>query len=127
MTLSGDQLWIGGRRDSTNRQTWVWSDGTPWGYDNWASDEPNDFGGNSDCSRIMSNGEGWGDKECTPTLQFVCKKDKHLSPSHITPTATPAQPECQADWREYNGKCYKFFSEEKKWNDAKTDCVTEKV
>merc|ERR1711953_983525 len=28
--------WLGGRRDPGNRDTWVWSDGTPWDYSNWA-------------------------------------------------------------------------------------------
>ena len=123
--LGGDALWLGSRRDPTNRQTWFWSDGRPWGYTNWAPNEPNDYGGNEDCTFIKTN--GWYDKACSPTLQFICKKDKHLSPSHITPTATPAQPECQADWREYNEECYKFFPEKKNYHDAKKECVAEKV
>ena len=109
MGLGGDAPWLGGRRDPTNRQTWFWSDGTPWGYTNWGPYDPNDLGGIQDCILFKSN--GWVDKECTPAFKFVCKKDKNLPPSHITPT--PAQPECQADWPEYNGECYKFFPDKK--------------
>ena len=127
--LGGDALWLGGRRDPTNRQTWFWSDGTPWGYTNWAQNEPNDNGGNSDCSLIRLSGNDWGDKKCSQLRTFVCKKGKNLSPAQITstPTAIPAQPECQVDWPEYNGECYKFFPEKKNYHDAKTECVAETV
>ena len=34
---------------------------------------------------------------------------------------------CQAGWSAFNGKCYKFFSETKTWDDAKDDCVKNEV
>ena len=34
---------------------------------------------------------------------------------------------CQADWSEFNGKCYKIFTELKNWEDAQNECVQEKV
>ena len=44
-----------------------------------------------------------------------------------TQTQPQPQPGCQADWSEFNEKCYKFFSEQKNWDDAKTDCENEGV
>ena len=34
---------------------------------------------------------------------------------------------CQAGWYEFNGTCYKLFSESKNWDEAKTKCGLEKV
>ena len=34
---------------------------------------------------------------------------------------------CQAGWSAFNGKCYKFFSEKKTWEDAEDQCVEEQV
>ena len=78
--------WIGGRRDPGNPDKWIWSDGTPWDYSNWASGEPYDNGG-EDCVELgFGNNIGWNDQNCipdpsNPTLglnNFVCKKGKTL-------------------------------------------------
>ena len=42
-------------------------------------------------------------------------------------TPQPPSPGCQAGWSGFNGMCYKIFSDQKNWDDAKTDCVTEGV
>ena len=34
---------------------------------------------------------------------------------------------CQAGWSEFMGKCYKVFLEPKNWDEAKNECVQEKV
>ena len=34
---------------------------------------------------------------------------------------------CQAGWSEFDGECYKYFSQEKTWDDAEAQCVTEEV
>ena len=76
--------WIGGLRDPLNPDIWIWSDGTPWDYSNWAPGEPNDLGG-EDCVEIgLRNISGWNDQSCSkPGLGlngFVCKKGKN--PGH---------------------------------------------
>ena len=65
----GDSLWLGGRRDSGNRKNWVWSDGTPWGYDNWFPGRPKR---NRDC--VMLKDGLWVDDLCTLERAFVCRK-----------------------------------------------------
>merc|ERR1712062_431157 len=49
----------------------------------------------------------------------------------LMPTASPslASPttDCQAGWSAFNGNCYKFFSEEKTWENAKDQCVEEQA
>ena len=38
--LTIDPAWIGGN-DLVEEGTWVWTDGSPWNYKNWAENEPN--------------------------------------------------------------------------------------
>merc|ERR1712183_85937 len=37
---------------------------------------------------------------------------------------TKTSPGCQAGWSAFNGKCYKYFSEEKTWEDSEDYCKT---
>ena len=71
--------WIGGRRDPANRVNWKWSDGTSWGYTNWASGGLNDAGGVEDCARMFENNDlgQWNDRVCSNKRTFVCKKGKN--------------------------------------------------
>ena len=41
------------------------------------------------------------------------------------PTAPPT--DCPTGWSAFNGKCYKYFSEMKTWEDAEDHCVKEEV
>jgi len=40
-TFSGELLWTGGT-DQASEGVWVWTNGDPWGYENWPGGEPND-------------------------------------------------------------------------------------
>ena len=72
--------WLGGRRDPGNRETWVWSDGTFWHYNNWAGGQPDDIAGNEGCIHISdvnhwNNVNGlWYDAPCNSERPFICKK-----------------------------------------------------
>ena len=35
--------------------------------------------------------------------------------------------ECQAGWSEFNEMCYKYFDDQKIWDEAEAHCVTEEV
>ena len=45
-TLTQKKCWIGGYTE--DKDTWQWTDGSPWGYTNWRIDRPNNKGGNQD-------------------------------------------------------------------------------
>ena len=73
--------WLGGRRDPGKHSNWVWSDGTPWDFRNWALGEPNDSDRNQDCLRTWAFGhlpssehDKWDDFGCNEMETFVCKK-----------------------------------------------------
>ena len=77
--------WLGGRRHSGNN--FVWSDGTPWDYSNWARHQPDDYKGAEDCAHMWVSGHlppaerhKWNDRPCSHERTFVCKKGKNPGP-----------------------------------------------
>lgn len=57
-----DVIWIG-FNDEAVEGAFVWYDQSPVTYTNWAAGEPNNSGGNEDCTQIYPNG-GWNDLPC---------------------------------------------------------------
>lgn len=66
--------WLGGRLLPTG--TWAWSDGSPWDYTNWDSDDPKwgHQGGENNCSVIWDD-LTWWDWPCPQTklCRFACQ------------------------------------------------------
>ena len=56
--LTFDPAWIGGN-DLVKEGTWVWTDGSPWNYQNWAENEPNnkDTTGGNEGDFLVLNGQ----------------------------------------------------------------------
>ena len=70
------RTWIGGKRNGNEFQ---WIDGTPFEFDNWNTNQPNNYLGKEDCVEIRSDPgkdwhERWNDVPCESTAKFVCKK-----------------------------------------------------
>ena len=65
--IKGSVVWIGGT-DERSEGVWEWTDGSPWGYENWLKrdephkSEPTNFRGNEDCTVIW--GREWFDVNC---------------------------------------------------------------
>merc|ERR1711962_173156 len=70
--------WIGGN-DIDAEGNWTWSDGRPWGYFKWHSDEPNNIR-NEDCLVEWNN--FWWDNPCNRNWPFVCS---YALPDHCQP------------------------------------------
>lgn len=60
---SSNVVWIG-FSDAISEGSFIWYDGAPITYTNWAVGEPNDAGGNEDCTQIYPDGT-WNDLPCT--------------------------------------------------------------
>ncbi|MBC7695723.1 MAG: gliding motility-associated C-terminal domain-containing protein [Burkholderiales bacterium] len=59
---SSNVIWIG-YSDAVSEGSFVWYDGSPLSYSNWAPGEPNDAGGVEDCTQIYPDGM-WNDLNC---------------------------------------------------------------
>ncbi|XP_078377865.1 CD209 antigen-like protein A [Oculina patagonica] len=65
------RTWIGLYRNPKNTSRWLWVDGSPVNYTNWARGEPNSPN-SEECGEMYPNGK-WNDKECYAPRPFVCE------------------------------------------------------
>ena len=75
--------WVG-LNDIAQEGTWVWSDGTPNDYQNWAPSEPNDYLSNEDCVRTIGGlipNQKFNDAPCANPNRFVCQKPHYATTS----------------------------------------------
>lgn len=68
--LSRD-AWLG-LNDREVEGDYAWANGSGSSYENWAGGEPNNNGGNEDCTRIAPNGE-WNDVQCSVLNVVLCE------------------------------------------------------
>jgi hypothetical protein len=73
-TISNQKWWIG-FNDIAAEGNFVWDGGSPVTYTNWEPGEPNDAGGNEDCTQINRYypKATWNDEPCNQGLFFVCE------------------------------------------------------
>ena len=78
-SLTTETSWIGGYRSGS---TWRWIDGSSWGYTNWSSNNPDNYGGVQNKTSINWDGVGkWDDEGETKAYPFICR----LGASEILP------------------------------------------
>ena len=69
-----DSTWRIGLTDEDEEGTFVWLNGEPVTYVNWAPSEPNDYGSGEDCTEILWSGYEWNDSGCTVSRRFICER-----------------------------------------------------
>ena len=76
-SLARDWFWLGGKRSCDDCTDFTWTDGTPWDYDAWLPNQPDNWRGNEGCAvnRLGSDNQ-WNDASCddTATRSIVCKR-----------------------------------------------------
>jgi hypothetical protein len=153
-TRSSEDSWIGANDIGTEGR-WVWSNNNDrfWNgqasgtavsgrYGNWASGQPDNFSGTSDCGSKRSGSDTrWDDRTCSTTLHSICERFTDLCPSDPnkmspgvcgcgvadadgdgdgTPNCLDPAPDC-ADIS-YAGHDYQFCRTERTWQAAQNDC-----
>jgi hypothetical protein len=71
--------WIG-LNDQTTESNFIWGNGAAKLYTNWGPGEPNDSGGNEDCTEMLNGNGEWNDDNCAITRPFLCEDGVHPSP-----------------------------------------------
>ena len=68
-------IWTGGK-ENFNSRTWLWDDGSSYGFTNWNTGNPNsDYDPESpQCICYWQGGYLWNDRPCGQGYSYVCKK-----------------------------------------------------
>jgi hypothetical protein len=69
--MQTDNFWIGGD-DLEKKNSWKWSNGANFDYNNWADKEPVDDG-RSFCTAIALDGGEWSARNCYEPKPYVCE------------------------------------------------------
>ena len=73
-SLTSKYTWIGGYRLKDNENVWGWTDGSKWGYSNWASGQPENYGGRQNYVGIHYAGAGhWDDGDNKHPRHYICQ------------------------------------------------------
>ncbi|KAH7707443.1 Protein CLEC-51 [Aphelenchoides avenae] len=96
-----NRFWIGGTNQLTG--DWSWTDGTSFGYKNWAPGQPTTGGA---CVQIENDSGLWEVRACEAGLRPVCKVPPipdlaTTSPSPSPPHGTHCMNPCQSEWVYY--------------------------
>jgi hypothetical protein len=70
-------FWIG-HSDEDNEGEFAWTDGSPSIFDDYHGGEPNNYGGEEDCTTMSWDDEsshGWNDLTCGSEMPFICMDD----------------------------------------------------
>ena len=67
--LTLQSAWIGGS-DIANEGTFIWSDNTPFNYQNWYPNQPNNFNGQQHAIELLNNGQ-WNDQYPNVLLEYI--------------------------------------------------------
>jgi hypothetical protein len=69
--LSTGSWWLG-LNDRAQEGDFAWTDGKSRDFTAWAPGEPNNYGGDEDCTQMYGSGGAWNDSTCTGKSNFIC-------------------------------------------------------
>ncbi|RUS84672.1 hypothetical protein EGW08_007592, partial [Elysia chlorotica] len=122
-----DSYWIGAS-DSEIEFGWVWADGSPFSYFNWAPGQPDNYK-DQDCVSLNKSTMQWSDEGPSAVIGLICETKEFSVQDNSTakPQTTP-NPQvgkfygCQAGWVSYQDSCYMIQEDRKTWIEAQGAC-----
>jgi hypothetical protein len=67
------EVWFG-LSDIVKESNYQWIDDSPKSFLNWITGQPDDSGGNEDCTAVVPNSSfKWADRNCANTLPYLCQ------------------------------------------------------
>ncbi|KAJ8303421.1 hypothetical protein KUTeg_019817 [Tegillarca granosa] len=124
--MISDAVWIGANTRADDKG-WIWSDGSPFPYLNFAPGEPDNVDEIEECVNMDVRTTKWGDKPCNNVYGYICKKIGIVNAT-VSPYKPPPEiPEgkrygCPANWTDYHSQCFKIVREKKTWLEARSYC-----
>ncbi|XP_067686863.1 macrophage mannose receptor 1-like [Haliotis asinina] len=118
-----DGVWIGFNA-LKNVNSFVWTNGDPNQYTNWARNEPNNYQGHQEnCVLMYSNGAQWNDDACDSNHGYVCKAPKQVT---AVTQQSPFTVGCTnvKNSEGYQHYCYQFNNVPLAWQAAEDTCKT---
>ena len=132
-----DGIWIGAR-DEDREGEWVWSDGSPVDYRNWADGQPNNAGGAENFAMLLvrdNNGKWWdqlnisglglpADWKTGYVAEFDLPASANPPVSAVQPPIVPKSSPATIpyDAVTLQNKRFKLYPETLSWHDAKKKC-----
>ena len=122
-----------GASDSHDEGVWTWDDGTPWGFANWGTNEPNG-GSGENCleivnhSRLKNTRGWWNDINCEDrgiSRGYICSynNSKFSLSCHVLFCSHCIISEvCPDNWRYWNNQCWFSSTEKTNYETAKKEC-----
>ncbi|XP_067687491.1 macrophage mannose receptor 1-like [Haliotis asinina] len=123
-------FWIG-LNDRDVEDGYQWTDGSPFGYSNWAKGEPNNLNAQEDCVEYSFVSNVWNDFYCYTVKRYMCQIQRGVQISTTpTPPAASTSTLCKGNgtWYYYNKHCYMLSplngtDAHKSWFEAQRYCM----
>ncbi|XP_028289877.1 macrophage mannose receptor 1 isoform X2 [Gouania willdenowi] len=119
---SSSPAWIGLSYLGVN-EGFVWSDGSPFGYEQWGWGEPNNHNDNEHCAEVQDYyGKHWNDRNCESFNDWICQINKGATPKPEPVTVEPVYNTTDDGWLIYNDTQYFINNENLAMEDARAYC-----
>uniref|UniRef100_A0A8B9NY81 MRC1 protein n=1 Tax=Apteryx owenii TaxID=8824 RepID=A0A8B9NY81_APTOW len=110
--------WIG-LNDINREHSYLWTDGSPVHYTNWAKGSPSYYS-KDDCVFMMKNpteqAGKWKDEECKTSKSYICQKNTDPKLHNSQPTIPVF------GFNNYGDDRYAIFNNKMNWEEAQKNC-----
>nr|XP_057915903.1 macrophage mannose receptor 1 [Doryrhamphus excisus] len=119
---SSDAAWIGLSFLGTN-EGFVWTDGSPYEFENWGYGEPNNYNDNEHCTEVQAYyGRHWNDRHCEVYNDWICQIRKGVTPKADPVINIPKYNTTEDGWLIYNDSQYYINNDLQPMESARAFC-----